>query len=92
MKILQELRQAIDRNADYCKKELKTMRSSQEKLENSFAKMKAELKVMYSRMNNGEERKSDLEERIIEITQPEQQTESQMKQKRKQYKRPMGLA
>ena len=63
MKILQELRQAIDRNADYCKKELKTMRSSQEKLENSFAKTKAELKAMKSRMNKTEERISDLEDR-----------------------------
>ena len=36
MKILKELRKASDRNSDYCKKELETMRRSQEKLENSF--------------------------------------------------------
>ena len=45
MKILKELRKAISRNADYCKKELETIRRSQEKLENSFAEMKAELKA-----------------------------------------------
>ena len=38
--------------------------------------MKAELKAMNSRMNNAEE---DLEDRIMEITQLEQQKETQMK-------------
>ena len=37
------------------KKELETIRRSQEKLENSFEETKAELKVMNSRMNNAEE-------------------------------------
>ena len=55
MKILKELRNVIDRNADYCKKELESIRRSQEILENSFAEMKAELKAMNSRMNNAEE-------------------------------------
>ena len=78
MKILKALRKATDRNADYCKKELETTRGSQEKLENSFAEMKAELKAINSRMNNAEERISDLEDRIMEITQSNQQTKSQM--------------
>ena len=43
--MLKELGKAINRNADYCKKELKTIRRSQEKLENSFAEMKAEHKA-----------------------------------------------
>ena len=81
MKILKELRRAIDRNADYCKKKLETTRRSQEKLENSFAETKAELKSMNSRMNNAEERISDLEDRLMEITQSKQKTESQMKKK-----------
>ena len=38
--------------------------------------MKAELKAMNSRMNNAEE---DVEDRIMEITQLEQQKETQMK-------------
>ena len=33
-----------------------TIRRSQEKLENSFAKIKAELKVMNNTMNNAEKR------------------------------------
>ena len=33
----------IDRNEDYCKKELETIRKSQEKLENLFAEIKAEM-------------------------------------------------
>ena len=55
MKILKELRKAIDRNADYYKKEQETIRRNQEKLENSFAETKAELKAMNSRMNNSKE-------------------------------------
>ena len=41
--------------------------------------MKAELKVMNSRMNDAEERISDLEDRLMEITQSKQQTKKQMK-------------
>ena len=51
MKILKELRKTININTDCCEKEPETMRRSQEKLENSFAEMKAELKAMISRMN-----------------------------------------
>ena len=79
MKILKELRRTIDRNADYYKKELETIKRNQEKLENSFAEMKAELKAMNGRMNNVEERISDLEDTIMEITQSGQHTESQIK-------------
>ena len=60
-------------------KELETIRRSQDKLENSLANSKAELKAFNSRMNNAEEAISDSEDRIMEITQPGQQTESQMK-------------
>ena len=45
--------------------------------------MKGELKAMNSRMNNAEERKSELEDRIMEINQLEQQTETQMKKQMK---------
>ena len=44
VKILKELITAIDSNAYYFKKELETIWRSQEKLENSFAEMKPELK------------------------------------------------
>ena len=57
------------------------MRRSQEKLENSFAQTKGELTAMKSRMDNAEERISDLEDRIMEITQLEQWRESQMEKK-----------
>ena len=41
--------------------------------------MKTELKAINSKLNNAEEWISDLEDRIMEITQSEQQTERQMK-------------
>ena len=70
MNILKELRKAIDR---LLKKELKMIRRSQEKLENSLAEIKAEPKAMNRRMNNAEERLSDWQDRIMEIIQSEQQ-------------------
>ena len=55
MKILKELRTDINSNADYFKKELETIRRSQEKLGTSFSEVKAESKSLNSRMNNAEE-------------------------------------
>ena len=51
---MKELRDDINSNANYFRKELENMRS-QEKLENSFAEMQTELKALKSKMNNAEE-------------------------------------
>ena len=79
VKLMKELREDMNSNADSFRKELENIRRSQEKLENSFAEMQTELKAIKSRMNNAEERISDLEDRIMEITQSGEQTENQMK-------------
>ena len=52
-----------------------------EKLENSFTEKQTEQKPIKGRMNNAEERITDLEDRIMEITQSGQQTENQLKKK-----------
>ena len=78
-KILKELREDMNSNADSSRKDLENIRRSQEKLENSFAEMQAEVKAVNSRMNNAEEQISDGEDRITEITQSQQQSENQMK-------------
>lgn len=54
MNILKKLRRVINWNSDYGKKELETIKRSQERLENSFAEMKPELKAMNSRLHNEE--------------------------------------
>ena len=54
MKIVKELRTDININIDYFRKELESIRRRQEKLENSFAAMQAELKALNSRINNAE--------------------------------------
>lgn len=48
-------------------------------MKNSFAETQTELKALKSRMNDAEERISDLEDRIVEITQSGHQRENQMK-------------
>ena len=55
VKILRELREDMNSNADALRKELENIRRSQEKLENSFAEIQTELKTIKSRMNNAEE-------------------------------------
>ena len=65
---MKDLRADRNSNIDLFRKELENMRS-QEKLENSFAEMQAELKALKSRRNQAEEEISDLEGRIREITQ-----------------------
>uniref|UniRef100_A0A4X1SX01 L1 transposable element RRM domain-containing protein n=1 Tax=Sus scrofa TaxID=9823 RepID=A0A4X1SX01_PIG len=48
-------------------------------LEHSFAEIQTELRAVKTRMNNAEEQISDMEDRIMEITQTGQQIENQMK-------------
>ena len=43
-----------------------------------------------TRMKNAEEQISDVEDRIMEITQSSQRTENQIKKEESQYKRLMG--
>ena len=73
--ILKELREDMNSNAHCVRKELDNIRS-QDKLENSFTDPQTELKALESRVNNAVERISDLEDRIMEITQSGQQTEN----------------
>lgn len=44
--------------------------------------MKAELKAMNSKLNNKEEQINDLQDRIMEIPQSEEQNERQIKKKK----------
>ena len=77
--MLKELRKAIDRNADHSNKELEFIKMNQSKLDNSISEKKTKLKAMNRKVNNAEVQISDLEDRIMEITQSEQQTENQIK-------------
>ena len=55
LKILKELREDMNSNADSFRKELENIRRSQEKLENSFAEIQTELRAVKTKMNNAEE-------------------------------------
>ena len=72
-------RKAIDGNADYCKKGTRNYKKEPRKLRKVICKDKTELKAMSSTMNNSEERISDLEDRLMAITQWGQQIERQKK-------------
>ena len=51
---MKELREDMNSNADYFRKEIGNIRN-QQKLENSFAEIQAELKALKSKMNNAED-------------------------------------
>ena len=68
---------------------MRTYKEEPRKLENSFAEIQTEGKAIKTGMNNAEERISDVEQRIMEITQSGQQTEKQM-EKNERNMRPMG--
>ena len=68
---------------------MRTYKEEPRKLENSFAEIQTEGKAIKNWMNNAEERISDVEQRIMEITQSGQQTEKQM-EKNERNMRPMG--
>ena len=76
---MKELRVDTNSNAVSFRKELEDIRKNIEKLEHSFGEVQTELKALNSRMNNAEERTSDLEDITIEIIQSGQQIESQIK-------------
>ena len=61
MKILKELRENINSNADSLRKELETIKRSQGKLENLLAEIQTEPRVVKVRMNNAEEQISDMD-------------------------------
>ena len=88
MKILKELTANINElsvdmnsNADYFRKEPENIRRSQEKLENLFTEIQAELKALKNRMYNAGEWIRYLEVKIKEINQLERQIENQMEKK-----------
>ena len=70
-----ELERLSVRNTDYCSKETETIERSQLILKNSFVGTEAKLKAINSRLNNAEEWIHNLEGRIREITQSEEQME-----------------
>ena len=89
VKILKELREDMNSNADSLRKELENIRRRQEKLENSFAEIQTELKVIKSRMNNAEGQVSDGEDKTMKVIQSGQQAKNQM-EKHESNMRHMG--
>ena len=97
LKRLTELRKSINRNADHCKKEPETIMMNPSKMEpetikmnhseieNSIAEIKTNLEAMNSRLNDREEWVSELEDRIMKITQSEQQKEKSFKKIKTTY-------
>ena len=75
--MLQGLRKFMDRSAYPFNKEVETIKRNQSKSTNLIAEINTELKAMNSKLNNVEEWTSDLEDRIMEVTQLKQQTERQ---------------
>ena len=77
IKMLTELRKRIDVNSEHFNKELENMIKIQSEMNTSVAEIKNTLEEMNGRLSDTEKHRSDLEDRIMEITQSEQQKENQ---------------
>ena len=69
--MLQELKKITDRNSDHCNKELATINMNQSKVDNTLDKIRANIDAINSRLNYREQI-SDLENRMMAITQSQQ--------------------
>ena len=72
------IKMLTDVNTDHFNKELENIKKTQSKKDNLISEIKSTLETMNSRLNDTEEHISDLEDRIMEITQSEEQTERQI--------------
>lgn len=80
LKVFIELRKRMQELSENFNKDLKDIRKNQSELKSTITEIKKNtLKGISSRLNDSEEWISDPEGRIVEITQSEQHTESQMK-------------
>ena len=77
--MLTKLRKTIEISSDYFNKKQETIKITQSIIDNSVSEIQIDLEEMNSWENDTEEYIGDLEDRIMEIIQSEQQTERQMK-------------
>ena len=75
IRILTELGKRIDEHSKNFSKELEYIKKNQSELKNTITEMKNTLGGINSRLGDAEECVSDLEDRIMKITQSEQQKE-----------------
>ena len=76
--MLTELERRLDEHSDNFNKELENIKKNQSELRNKIIEMKSALEGINSRVGDTEEHISDFEDRIMEITQTEQQKEKQI--------------
>ena len=72
VKMIQNLGNRMEKLQETFNKDLEELKSKQTKMNNTINKIKHSLEGINSRMTEAEERISDLEEKIVEITTAEQ--------------------
>ncbi len=79
IELLKELKEIVFRDIKYVKNEIEAIKKSQVEWVNSLTEMRNDLIAVQSRLDNAEERISDLEDRAIESTHSEELQEKQIK-------------
>ena len=79
VKIIQNLGNRLEKIQETFKKDLKELNSKQTMMNNTINEIKYSLEGINSRITEAEELKSDLEDKIVEITTAEQNKEKRMK-------------
>ena len=84
--MLNELGKKIDEHSEHFNKELENIKKNQGELKNAITEMKKPLKGINSRLGDTEKHISDLEDKIMEITQSEEQKGKQIFKNKNSFK------
>ena len=79
VKMIQNLGNRIDKMQETFNKDLEELKRNQAMMKNTINEIKHTLEGISSRITEAEQRKSDLEDKIVEITTAEQNKEKRMK-------------
>ena len=90
LKMIQNLGNRMEKIQETFNKELEEVKSKQTMMNNTINEINNYLEGISSRITEAEERRSDLEDKIVEITTAEQNKEKRMKRLEDSLKRPLG--
>ena len=82
VKMIQNLGNRMEKIQEMSNKDLEELKSKQTMMKSTINEFKNSLEGINSRINEGEEWISDLEDKIVEITTTEQNKEKRMKRKK----------
>ena len=88
--MLPKLKRRMEEHSENVNKQLENRRKNKSEMRKTITKMKNTLEIIKSRLDDTEEWIRDMEDKIVEITQSEEQKEKKNFKKRGQFKGSLG--